>query len=77
MELGEKDASGRRRPVPVKGSDFTLKLDTLILAIGERPDTSFLRVQDGLETRKGENIVVDGETFKTTPRPASSPAATR
>ena len=38
MELGEPDASGRRRPVPIKGSEFTAELDTLIAAIGERPD---------------------------------------
>ncbi|MBN2186472.1 MAG: formate dehydrogenase subunit alpha [Dehalococcoidia bacterium] len=38
MELGEPDASGRRRPVPVKGSEFVTELDTLIAAIGERPE---------------------------------------
>ncbi len=65
MELGDKDASGRRRPVPVKGSEFTLELDTLILAVGERSDSSYLRAGDGIETRKGESIVVDGETFQT------------
>ncbi len=64
MELGEKDASGRRKPVPIKGSNFTLKLDTLILAIGERPDTSYISSRDGIRLAK-ENIVVDGETFKT------------
>jgi len=65
MMLGEKDASGRRRPVPINGSEFSLELDTLILAIGERPDTTYLSAKDGIDTRKGENIVVDGETFKT------------
>ncbi len=65
MMLGEKDASGRRRPVPISGSEFSLELDTLILAIGERPDTTYLSAKDGIDTRKGENIVVDGETFKT------------
>ena len=38
MELGEPDASGRRRPVPIKGGEFTAHLDTLIAAIGERPE---------------------------------------
>jgi len=38
MQLGEPDASGRRRPVPVRGSEFIVKLDTLIVAIGEQPD---------------------------------------
>lgn len=42
MELGEPDASGRRSPVPVPGSEFELKLDNLILAIGEQPDLSLL-----------------------------------
>ena len=37
MELGEPDASGRRRPVPIDGSEFTIKLDRLIAAIGQRP----------------------------------------
>ena len=65
MALGDKDRSGRRRPVPVKGSEFTLELDTLILAVGERSDTSYLGPDDGIDTRKGESIVVDGETFRT------------
>ncbi len=65
MKLGEKDASGRRKPVPIKGSNFKLKLDTLILAIGERPETSYISPYDGISLAK-ENIVIDGETFKTT-----------
>jgi len=68
MELGEKDSSGRRRPVPVAGSEFKLGLDTLILAIGERPDGRSLGAKDGVETRKGENIVADAEIL-TTSRP--------
>jgi NADH-quinone oxidoreductase subunit F len=68
MELGEKDASGRRKPVPVAGSEFKIELDTLILAIGERPDGRFLGAKDGVETRKGENIVADAEIL-TTSRP--------
>ncbi|MGB5925111.1 MAG: FAD-dependent oxidoreductase, partial [Dehalococcoidia bacterium] len=48
MELGEPDASGRRRPVPVEGSEFTAELDTLIAAIGEQPDVpEDLRVEVG------------------------------
>jgi len=65
MKLGEKDASGRRKPVPIKGSNFKVKLDTLILAIGERPETSYISPYDGISMAK-ENIVVDVETFKTT-----------
>jgi NADH-quinone oxidoreductase subunit F len=68
MKLGEKDASGRRKPVPVAGSEFKVELDTLILAIGERPDGRFLGAKDGVETRKGEHIVADAEIL-TTSRP--------
>jgi NADH-quinone oxidoreductase subunit F len=65
MKLGEQDASGRPKPVPIKGSNFKVKLDTLILAIGERPETSYISPYDNISMAK-ENIVVDGETFKTT-----------
>jgi NADH-quinone oxidoreductase subunit F len=65
MKLGQKDASGRRKPIPIKGSNFIVKLDTLILAIGERPETSYIAPSDNISLSK-ENIVVDGETFKTT-----------
>ncbi len=59
MKLGEPAASGRPRPVPVEGSNFVHKLDTLILAISERPDTSYIGEGDEI-TRHGENIVIDG-----------------
>ncbi len=65
MALGDKDASGRRRPVPIKGSEFSLDLDTLIVAVGERSDTSYLSAGDGIDTRKGESVLVDGETHQT------------
>jgi NADH-quinone oxidoreductase subunit F len=65
MKLGEKDASGRPRPVPIEGSNFTTSLDTLILAISERPDTSYIVEADGIR-RDRENIVIDGETAMTT-----------
>jgi len=65
MKLGEKDASGRRSPIPIKGSEFTVKLETLIQAIGERPETSYVSPNDKISLAK-ENIAVDGETFKTT-----------
>jgi len=42
VELGEPDESGRRRPVPIKGSEFTRQMDTVVLAIGETSDLSFL-----------------------------------
>jgi NADH-quinone oxidoreductase subunit F len=65
MKLGEKDSSGRRKPIPIEGSEFTVKLDTLILAIGERPETSYVSPNNNIGLDK-ENITVDGETFKTT-----------
>ncbi len=65
MKLGDLDASGRRRPVPIAGSEFVLPVDTLILAISERPDTSY--IGEGMEIRRqGENIVIDEETSMTT-----------
>jgi len=58
MELGEPDESGRRRPVPIEGSEFTLEVDTLIPAIGQSSDTSFLR--DAVEvSRRGRVPVGD------------------
>ena len=54
MELGEPDASGRRRPVPIPGSDFDMDIDQLIPAIGQRPDLSTLKNVEGLKfTRWG------------------------
>ncbi len=47
MELGEPDASGRRRPVPVKGSETILPIDMLITAIGQQPDLEFLEKEEG------------------------------
>ncbi len=56
MELGEPDESGRRRPVPIPGSEFELELDNLILAIGEEPDLSFLPASVQL---KAEGLIND------------------
>jgi formate dehydrogenase major subunit len=65
MKLGEPDSSGRPKPVPIEGSNFIHKLDTLILAISERPDTSYIGEGDEIN-RHGENIVIDEETAMTT-----------
>ncbi len=51
MELGPPDESGRRRPIPIEGSEFELKLDNLILAVGERPDLSLL--PQGVRLKEG------------------------
>jgi len=66
MELGEYDASGRRRPIPVEGSKFLIDIDTVIAAIGQSPDLSFLPPDCGLETTKGQTFVVDPVTLATT-----------
>jgi NADH-quinone oxidoreductase subunit F len=63
MEMGEPDESGRRRPVPIPGSEFKIELDTLISAIGEQPDTSFLSEDCGVDISKNGTIMVDPEVF--------------
>lgn len=66
MELGEPDASGRRRPVPVMDSNFVLDVDTVIMAIGQGPNPLVQNSTPGLKTNKHGNIVVDeqGHTSK-------------
>jgi NADPH-dependent glutamate synthase beta subunit-like oxidoreductase len=64
-ELGEYDASGRRRPVPIEGSEVSLSVDTVIAAIGQSPDISFLNGDEGLETARGNTFVVDPVTMST------------
>lgn len=61
MELGEPDASGRRRPVPVAGSEFILDLDAVIVAIGTSPNPLIRSTTPGLETNKRGCIVADEE----------------
>jgi NADH-quinone oxidoreductase subunit F len=63
MELGDMDASGRRRPVPIEGSEFTMEIDTLMPAIGQQPDLSDLRSGNDLSISKYGTIEVDPETF--------------
>jgi formate dehydrogenase beta subunit len=65
MELGEPDASGRRRPVPIKGSEFVIETDILIPAIGQAIDFSFLEEKDGVKTTKRSTVAVDEGTFQT------------
>ncbi len=65
MELGEMDESGRRSPVPISGSEFSLKLDTIIPAIGERPDTSFIHEKDEIKLSRWDTIITDEETGAT------------
>lgn len=65
MELGEPDASGRRSPKPVKGSEFRMKIDAAICAIGNSPNPLIPMTTPGLEVGKHGNIVTDEETGKT------------
>lgn len=59
MELGPPDESGRRRPVPVKGSEFVMDVDTVIVAIGRTPNPIIQRTTEGLAVTKWGTIVVD------------------
>ena len=59
MELGEPDASGRRRPIAKEGSDFTLEVDTVIMALGTTPNPLIKSTTKGLETNKKGCLVVD------------------
>lgn len=66
MELGEPDASGRRRPVEVPGSEFEMELDTVIMSLGTSPNPLISSTTEGLETNKWKCIVADEEFGKTT-----------
>jgi len=65
MELGAPDESGRRRPVPVEGSEFVVDTDIIIPAIGQRTDTSNLDSATGVELDRWNNIAVDPVSFET------------
>jgi glutamate synthase (NADPH/NADH) small chain len=65
MELGEPDDSGRRRPVPIEGSEFILPMDAAICAIGNSPNPIIAASTPGLEVGKRGNIVADAESGKT------------
>ena len=65
MELGEPDASGRRRPVEIKGSEHIIDVEVVIVAIGQGPNPILAQSTEGLELRKSGNIQADTETGKT------------
>jgi glutamate synthase (NADPH/NADH) small chain len=65
MELGPPDASGRRRPVPVKGSEFTMEVDTVIIAIGQTPNPIIQRTTDGLVADQRRGTITVDENGKT------------
>lgn len=65
MQLGEPDAKGRRKPIPIEGSNFIVEADTAILALGYWPDPILGETTPGLETRNWGLIVVDPQTGAT------------
>jgi len=65
MELGEPDESGRRRPVIKQGSEFTMDVDTVVVALGTTPNPLLPSTTDGLETTRRGTVVADEETGKT------------
>ena len=66
MEFGEPDASGRRRPVEIKGSEFDLELDTVIMSLGTSPNPLISSTTEGLDVNKWQCIVADENNGKTT-----------
>ena len=66
MELGEPDASGRRRPVEVAGSEFTIDVDCVIMSLGTSPNPLISSTTEGLEVNKWKCIVADENNGKTT-----------
>lgn len=68
MELGEPDASGRRRPVEIKGSDFEMEVDTVVMALGTNPNPLVFIDAEGLERTKYGTAVADTETGRTKKR---------
>lgn len=66
MELGEPDASGRRRPVEIPGSEFDMEVDTVIMSLGTSPNPLISSTTKGLEVNKRKCIVADEEFGKTT-----------
>ncbi len=65
MELGEPDASGRRRPRPIENSEFEIELENVIIAIGQTPNPLIKQTTKGLETKEWGGIIADEETGKT------------
>ena len=66
QELGEPDASGRRSPMPIEGSNYVLDVETVVIAIGQSPNPLIRQTTEGLECGKRGTIIVDEETEQTT-----------
>jgi glutamate synthase (NADPH/NADH) small chain len=65
MDLGEPDASGRRRPVAKEGSEHVIDVETVVIAIGQSPNPLIKATTPGLETQKWGGIIVDEQTGAT------------
>lgn len=65
MELGEPDDSGRRRPVPIKGSEYTMDMETVIVAIGQTPNPLIRETTKELKTESWGGIIVNEDTMET------------
>jgi len=65
MELGEPDESGRRRPVPIPGSEYIIEVDTAIIAIGQTPNPLIRQTTEGLKTQPWGGIIINEETGET------------
>ena len=66
MELGEPDASGRRRPIPVEGSNYEIPVDCVVMAIGNSPNPLIRTTTKGIEANKHGCLIVNEETMQTT-----------
>ena len=66
MELGEPDERGRRRPIPIPGSEFVLDVDTVVMSIGTSPNPLIKSTTEGLEVNKHGGIIVEEQTGATT-----------
>ncbi len=65
MELGEPDASGRRRPIPIEGSEFDMPVDTVVMALGTRPNPLVFTDAEALERTRWGTVVADESTGRT------------
>lgn len=65
QELGEPDASGRRSPVPVEGSNYIIPVETVVIAIGQSPNPLIRQTTPGLDTQKWGGIIVNEDTMET------------
>jgi NADPH-dependent glutamate synthase beta subunit-like oxidoreductase len=65
MSLGEPDVTGRRRPVPIEGSEFVMDADTIFSAIGQMTDNAFVGEEHGFKFGKKLNFEVNPRTFET------------